>query len=188
MTFDALERSQEDGLPISLYLIIHGSSDQERFAYTDHTQEYTYQGIVYEPVPIGRSSIQASGSLDNQEFTVDITPDAAAVAYISNNTPTPADTHGNPAGSPGRPRRAVPGRVVGVCDRRAEQGDARADRGRVVRLCAPATGLPAPIPAGVRLDALRRRLPGTASLAGHADAGGGRDQCDPARRCVERLD
>ena len=88
MTFDALERSQEDGLPISLYLIIHGSSDQERFAYTDHTQEYTYQGIVYEPVPIGRSSIQAGGSLENNEFTVDITPDAAAVAYIANNTPT----------------------------------------------------------------------------------------------------
>ena len=88
MTFDIYERSQEDGLPISLYLIVYGSSDQERFAYTDHTEEYTYQDIIYEPIPIGRSSIQSSGNLDNSDFTIDISPDAAAVDFIANTTPT----------------------------------------------------------------------------------------------------
>ena len=87
MTYDALENSTDGGLKASLYLAEYGPGEEDYFAYTDFTSAITFQGIVYEPVAIGREPLTASGSLDQKPFTVDIAPNAGLAEYIGNRTP-----------------------------------------------------------------------------------------------------
>jgi uncharacterized phage protein (TIGR02218 family) len=84
MSFAQYEMSRQDGIPASLFLIEWGNS---HLAYTDSDVEITFGGKVYKPIPIGRSEIVASGTLDKKEMVIDITPSAEIVKMYATNPP-----------------------------------------------------------------------------------------------------
>ena len=88
MTYEDFESSVEQGAPITLYLITYGNGADDHFAFTNADEDQTYQGIVYEPVPVTREAIQATGNLENVSFRASIDPAAAIVEYLSERTPT----------------------------------------------------------------------------------------------------
>lgn len=88
MTFDERESSPESATPVSLYLITYGAQADDHYAYTDNDESIVYRGVIYEPVAIGRNSVQAGGNLEQSEFLIDIDPNAHVVDFLRNRTPT----------------------------------------------------------------------------------------------------
>ena len=86
MGLDNIEQSPESGHPIALFHFVYGNGATDYFAYTDHDEDFTFKGITYEPVPIGRDKISSSGGLDNSTFTVEISPDAPIVKFMTTQT------------------------------------------------------------------------------------------------------
>lgn len=68
MTFQAFETSRQKGEPVTLYRFRY--SESANFAYTDAEQEITHAGITYEPIPIMRDAVTASGTLDKSALAV----------------------------------------------------------------------------------------------------------------------
>lgn len=64
MTYSATEASRQQGLPVNLFLMRYGTSEQSYFAYTDAEQEVVDDGITYRPIAIQRGKINVSGTLD----------------------------------------------------------------------------------------------------------------------------
>lgn len=74
MTFDALEASQADARPITLFEFQTGVSTFLRYADADET--VADGGNTYIAIPIDIDTISASGSLDNSETRVTVPQDA----------------------------------------------------------------------------------------------------------------
>lgn len=68
MTFSAIETSRHKGEPVTLYLFAY--SETANFAYTDAEREIVHDGISYEPIPIMRDNVAASGTLDKSALAV----------------------------------------------------------------------------------------------------------------------
>lgn len=81
MTFSILETSRHQGKPVTLYLFVYGGSLEDSppttqfFAYTDGEQAITYDGVEYEPVPVMREEVVASGSLDKSALAIRLSRD-----------------------------------------------------------------------------------------------------------------
>lgn len=89
MTYDNIERSQQDGIAASLFLIEYGDTDDSFFAYTDADQPITHNGKTYLPTAIGRDKIESAGnSLDNTTLKIDITPNASIVTLFRGRLPS----------------------------------------------------------------------------------------------------
>lgn len=72
MTFEQYEESQFDGEPIQLYRFIYGPQNTDAYGYTDAEQAVFISSheITYQPVPIDRDAISASGKLDNTTLAI----------------------------------------------------------------------------------------------------------------------
>lgn len=70
MTFESYETSRSHGGPIDLYLFRYGPGPSDYYAYTDGEEAKTIAGIKYNPVPISRTAISSSGTLDKSELKV----------------------------------------------------------------------------------------------------------------------
>ena len=88
MTFENQETSPEQGLVASLVLFTYGERDGDYFAYTDADQPIRYGEVDYQPVVIGRSKIDSSGSSEQKDLEIEITPNADIVTYLQTRTPT----------------------------------------------------------------------------------------------------
>lgn len=64
MTFAQREESRHQGQPVELYLFRFGVTPNAFYAYTNAEVPITFGGVTYNPVPISRNAITASGTLD----------------------------------------------------------------------------------------------------------------------------
>ena len=74
--FNTVEISRELGAPVSLYFFKWGDHASSYYAYTDAEEPVSYAGKTYNPIPIGREKIKASGSLDKTTLKVETTLDS----------------------------------------------------------------------------------------------------------------
>lgn len=81
MTYAQIESSRALGRPAELYYFRYGTDPNAFFAYTDVEEPVTRSGVVYEPIPIKRGSVVASGSLDKSRLSVRV-PLSAAIAEL----------------------------------------------------------------------------------------------------------
>ena len=78
MTFATYESSIDDGGPVQLFRFTYGSEAGEQLAYTDHTDEITYDhggsigSVTYTPVPIQRDAINSTGTSDKNALGIDL--------------------------------------------------------------------------------------------------------------------
>lgn len=72
MSFENIETSRELGEPIELYLFRYGDSPDHYFAFNDGEQSVERTPITYRPVPIKRTAIAISGTLDKAALTVHV--------------------------------------------------------------------------------------------------------------------
>lgn len=79
MTFAARENSRTLGQPVDIYLFRWGDGTNDYFAYTNAEQPLTVDGVTYQPIPISRASVVASGTLDKASLEVR-TPTSAELA------------------------------------------------------------------------------------------------------------
>lgn len=70
MSFEIYEESRDKGAPIDLYFFKYGDTPNAYYAYTDHDEEVTVDGVVYSPSPLMRGSVIASGTLDKASLEV----------------------------------------------------------------------------------------------------------------------
>ena len=76
MAFATKEASRFDGEPVTLFNFIYegdagdAPASLTTFSYTDAEQAITSDGITYDPVPISRGKIGASGSLDKSALSI----------------------------------------------------------------------------------------------------------------------
>lgn len=81
MSFASREESRFNGEPINLYLFRYGDQPSEALAYTDAEEAVIHLGVTFEPVPIDRTKLTASGTLDKSNVTVS-TPQDSALAKL----------------------------------------------------------------------------------------------------------
>lgn len=81
MTYDALEESRNLGSPAELYYFRFGSDPTAFYAYTDVEEAIIYGGVTYNPIPIKRGGVVASGSLDKSRMSVRV-PLTSAIAEL----------------------------------------------------------------------------------------------------------
>lgn len=79
MTFEALEESRYEAVPVDLYKFIYGPGPTDFLAYTNAEQAITVLGVQYQPIPIQREAIKSSGTLDKASMTIS-TPINAGIA------------------------------------------------------------------------------------------------------------
>jgi len=70
MTFETREESRYLGEPVDLFYFRYGSAANAFYAYTDAEQAITFDGVVYQPIPIKRGNFTASGTLDKTVLTL----------------------------------------------------------------------------------------------------------------------
>lgn len=78
--FDYFERSAEQAAPVTLYMFRYGEADSSYYAYTDSETDLTVlmpvngvnTYVVFKAIPISRGTINASGTLDKQQFDVTV--------------------------------------------------------------------------------------------------------------------
>lgn len=118
MSFETFEKSQERGIPVSLFYIKYGTEDSNFWAYCDIDIPVTHGGVTYQPTTIGREKIESSGGLDNKTLNIDITPNSQLVQYYKTNRPTQVVTLTIRQGHPDDPdndfRVVWTGRITGV--------------------------------------------------------------------------
>lgn len=79
MTFTLFEKSRRKGRPVSLYLFVYGDAPGAYYAYTSAEQPITHASltdpdtgdpidVVYQPCPVMRGTINASGNLDKSSL------------------------------------------------------------------------------------------------------------------------
>ena len=81
MTYSALESSRARGRPAELYYFRFGTDPTAFYAYTDVEDAVVYGGVTYQPIPIKRGAIVASGSLDKSRMSVRV-PLGSEIAEI----------------------------------------------------------------------------------------------------------
>ena len=81
--FDFIERSNYDGMPVTLYEFKLGGTS---WRYASSETNISYGGVTYEGIPISDEGITQSGDAGNEEFTVSL-PKSAAVTNLFNGTP-----------------------------------------------------------------------------------------------------
>lgn len=81
MTFANREESRFAGEPVNLYLFRYGDMDAEVVGYTDAEIRIPHNGILYTQIPIDRSKITSSGTLDKANVTI-TTPQDSALARL----------------------------------------------------------------------------------------------------------
>lgn len=72
MSFEQYEESLFHGEPVELYLFVYGTGVTEFVAYTDCEIPITHDGRTFNPQPIERDALNASGSLDKSGIGVKI--------------------------------------------------------------------------------------------------------------------
>lgn len=83
MTFASTETSRASGRPITLFYFRYGSDENSYVAYTDAETEVMAEGsvagvdVTYTPIPIGRDSVTASGTLDKATIEIRMPRDIA---------------------------------------------------------------------------------------------------------------
>lgn len=75
MSFASLETSRRRGEPVTLYLFIYGGEEDDSpiplyYGYTDAEQQIVDNGFTYEPVPVFRDAINATGNLDKSTLSI----------------------------------------------------------------------------------------------------------------------
>lgn len=70
MTFAAKETSRNQGIPVDLYYFQYGTGPSAFYAYTDAEEAITHAGVVYQPIPITRDAVKASGTLDKSALNI----------------------------------------------------------------------------------------------------------------------
>ena len=70
MSFAEYEESRYSGRPVTLYHFRYGPAPQAYYAYTDGEKTEMFDGVPHAPIPIKRSAIQATGSLDKNALTI----------------------------------------------------------------------------------------------------------------------
>jgi len=70
MTVSQYENSRARGNPVNLYLFTYGQLANAYYAYTDAEQPISYLGKTYQPLPIDRDQLNASGSLDKTALKI----------------------------------------------------------------------------------------------------------------------
>ncbi len=88
MSYAEIEMLRAEGQPATLFFIQWGTASSSYFAYTDSDIPITFEGITYQPETIGRSSIEASGSLDRKALEIDISPKAGVVRMYADFPPS----------------------------------------------------------------------------------------------------
>lgn len=88
MTFGTVEMSRQDGAPVSLYLFTWGQGASAFYAYTDADSQITHDSKTFNPIPIGRDAIRASGGLDKATLEVDVTLDSEIARLYETLPPT----------------------------------------------------------------------------------------------------
>lgn len=70
MTFSAIETSRAQAAPVHLYFFCYGSQPNAFYAYTDAEDQIIHDNITYQPIPIERGNISASGDLDKSDMDI----------------------------------------------------------------------------------------------------------------------
>lgn len=81
MTYSELEASRTLGRPAELYYFRFGSDPAAFFSYTDVEFPVVFEGVTYEPIPIKRGNVVASGSLDKTRLSVRV-PLSSGIAEL----------------------------------------------------------------------------------------------------------
>lgn len=76
MTFANHESSRFSGEPVNLYLFEYGDGETEFFAYTDWEKQVTHSDVTFDPLPIDRTKLTSSGTLDKSKVTVSTPQDS----------------------------------------------------------------------------------------------------------------
>lgn len=90
MAFEPIEESRSQGEPVTLILFRYGEPENAFFAYTDAEQPITFDGIVYQPIPLDRDSVKSSGNLDKSGFVIRM-PKSTELANLLQSSP-PSET------------------------------------------------------------------------------------------------
>jgi len=72
MTYDTLARTRRRSRPIELYMFRFGSGPADYYACTEGATPITVAGVTYNPLPVQRDNVSASGSLDKQTLSVKV--------------------------------------------------------------------------------------------------------------------
>ena len=81
MSFETYETSRAQGSPVTLYHFRYGAAANAFYAYTDAENEMVVNGVTYQPIPINRENINASGGLDKSTLTI-VTPHTSGLAEL----------------------------------------------------------------------------------------------------------
>lgn len=144
MTYSTYEESRFSGEPVNLYLFRYGDQASEIYAYCDGDDPVVFQGVTYVPIPIDRTKLSSSGSLDKSNVTV-TTPQNTELAqlyliYPPSSVTTLVMRQGH-LGDPDDQFQVVwSGRVIG-CARRGSKAEFTCE----------------PVSTGLRRNGLRRR-------------------------------
>lgn len=86
--FGIVQMSREDNEPVSLYLFRYGVATANVYGYTDAEDPITLDGVVYNPVPIGRGKTRASGGLDKSTLKIETSIDTEIVQLYLDGGPS----------------------------------------------------------------------------------------------------
>lgn len=81
MTFAAIDESRDQGQPLELYYFRYGSDAAAFIAYCDGETAFDYGGDTYEPLPIQRGQVVASGTLDKSQMKIAV-PMSSEIAEL----------------------------------------------------------------------------------------------------------
>jgi hypothetical protein len=81
VSFEDQEESRSQGEPVELFKFVYGTTPNAFHAYTNAEKSITHAGVTYEPIPIVRNEIRASGTLDKAALTVRV-PINAEIAEL----------------------------------------------------------------------------------------------------------
>lgn len=81
MSFAQRETGRHSGSPVDLYYFRYGTTPNAFFAYTNAEQAVIHNNVTYEPIPITRGAVTASGTLDKAALKV-TTPINTGVADL----------------------------------------------------------------------------------------------------------
>jgi len=92
MSFDDFEESDRLGHPINLYKFLTGPGEASVLRYTDHDVDYDVDEggapVIYSSVPIKRSVLEVTGTLDRAQLTITLPREATIAELFRQGTPS----------------------------------------------------------------------------------------------------
>jgi hypothetical protein len=96
MSFDYRETSRNEGHPVGLYAFRYGPGDEDFIRYNNTDQVYQVEEpiggvptlVSYDPVPISRQGVTASGDLDRSTFEIRTDKDCDLVGLYAGYPPS----------------------------------------------------------------------------------------------------